>query len=333
MDKRLKNQDYVEAAKMLNCEVAALMAVASVESSGRGFDDDGRIILRFEGHKFRGFTGGKYDQSHPHLSYPYRVQHLKKHGYTAFSEAFQLDPTSALLATSYGLFQPMGFTHEECGFDDVHEFVEFLKVSERNQLIAFVGMVKFRKLADEIQRKDWAGFARNYNGKSYKDNNYDVKMAKAYQRFNKVQFFKNVTDEEIEQAIDVPAPSQPTAPEVESGNLLPVSSTLEVTEIATETKIIANPEPVGFRAKITKIFTAITGGTFSLAMLKEWLQIQISPETLAILKVLLPIILLVGGLALIVWYVSEKVTNWKLVKLQAEINSDKSRHDIEVQKK
>lgn len=141
--------------------------------------------------------------------------------------------------------------------------------------------------------------------------------------------FSEGDDDEIDEAILVPAPSQPVAPEVESGNPLPVS-TLEVAEVPTETKSIPNPEPVGFRAKITKIFTAITGGTFSLAMLKEWLQIQISPETLAILKVLLPIILALGGLALIVWYVSEKVTNWKLVKLQAEINSDKSRHDISI---
>lgn len=98
----------------------------------------------------------------------------------------------------------------------------------------------------------------------------------------------------------------------------------------TETKTIPDTEPVGFKAKLMKIFASITTGTFSLAMLKEWLQISISPETLALLKVILPIILLLGGLALIVWYVSEKVTNWKLTKLQAEINSDKSRHDIQI---
>lgn len=209
MSKRLKHQDYIEAAKRLNCEVAALMAVASVESRGAGFDENDRIILRFEGHKFRQFTRGKYDQSHPHLSYPYRVQHLKQHGYAAFNEAFQLDQTAALLATSFGMFQPMGFTHEEAGFDNVHEFVDFLKVSEKNQLIVFVAMVKFRKLTDEIQRKDFAGFAKNYNGERYKDNNYDVKMERAYKRF-KLYTFSDINDQEIEAAVS-PASNPPIA--------------------------------------------------------------------------------------------------------------------------
>ena len=70
-----------------------------------------------------------------------------------------------------------------------------------------------------------------------------------------------------------------------------------------------------------------------MAMLKEWLQISISPETLAVLKLLLPIILVVFSVAVLLWFVSEKVTNWKLTKLQAEINSDKSRHDIVISEK
>jgi hypothetical protein len=101
-----------------------------------------------------------------------------------------------------------------------------------------------------------------------------------------------------------------------------------ISTIQTETKTIPDTEPVGFKAKLMKIVASITGGTFSLAMLKEWLQVPISSETLALLKLILPTLLVLGGLALIVWYVAEKVTNWKLTKLQAEINSDKSRHDI-----
>ena len=85
--------------------------------------------------------------------------------------------------------------------------------------------------------------------------------------------------------------------------------------------------------KITKIFTAITGGTVSLAMLKEWLQIQISAETLALLKLILPTLLVLGGVAILIWFVAEKVTNWKITKLTADINSDKSRHDISISEK
>lgn len=127
-------------------------------------------------------------------------------------------------------------------------------------------------------------------------------------------------------------PSAQQESETVLSNPSPVTATLEVAEIPTETKVIPNPEPVGFKAKITKIFTAITGGTFSLAMLKEWLQIQISPETLALLKLILPTLLVLAGVAVLFWFVAEKMTNWKITKLTADINSDKSRHDIEVQK-
>lgn len=186
MDKKLTDADYCDAAEELGCEVAAIKAVAEVESAGGGFLKNGNIVIRFEGHVFRRETRRKYDKSHPHLSYPFSAHKSKSHGYTAFNEAFSLDPDSALLSTSWGKFQPMGFTHEEAGFDSVHDFVDYLKRGEREQLLAFVGLVRYRGLDDELRRHDWAGFARVYNGAAYKTNNYDVKMKRAYDKF-KVQ--------------------------------------------------------------------------------------------------------------------------------------------------
>lgn len=113
---------------------------------------------------------------------------------------------------------------------------------------------------------------------------------------------------------------------VQSPAMLPLQ--VGIVEMPTETKEIVKTEPVGFRGKLAKLFATATGGTFSIAMVKEWLQITISPETVAVLKLILPVLLVLGGVGLLVWFVSEKVTNWKLTKLQAEINSDKSRHDI-----
>ena len=54
--------------------------------------------------------------------------------------------------------------------------------SEKDQLEAFEGFVRANGLADELQRKDWAGFASRYNGPGYAANQYDVKMAEAYAR-------------------------------------------------------------------------------------------------------------------------------------------------------
>lgn len=202
MNKRaLTNQDYCEAAKFLNCEVAALQAVADVESDGDGYDENGRIKIRFEGHKFREYTGGKYDRTHPHLSYSYKNRHGKAHGYTAFNEAFALDEEAALKASSFGKFQPLAVNYREADFRSVRAFVDFLRESERNQLIVFCRMVKFRHLDDELRRLDWAGFAKNYNGKSYRDNDYDGKMARRYAHhkgFPIKSEFNDLSDDEID---------------------------------------------------------------------------------------------------------------------------------------
>jgi hypothetical protein len=82
----------------------------------------------------------------------------------------------------------MGFNHKLAGFDDVFSFVEAMQTHE-GQVRAFVQFIKASKLADELQRKDWAGFAKGYNGKNYKgdpstaEDDYDWKLSRAYQRY------------------------------------------------------------------------------------------------------------------------------------------------------
>ncbi len=57
---RLSNDDYCRAADKLQCEVASIKAVASVESRGNGFDMQDRPKILFERHKFAKYTNGKY---------------------------------------------------------------------------------------------------------------------------------------------------------------------------------------------------------------------------------------------------------------------------------
>lgn len=68
--KELKEQDYINASKELGCEVAAIKAVAEVESAGSGFLSDGQPKILFERHYFSRLTGGKFDKSYPDISYP-----------------------------------------------------------------------------------------------------------------------------------------------------------------------------------------------------------------------------------------------------------------------
>jgi hypothetical protein len=98
------------AAQKLNCDVAAVKAVAEVECGKYGaFLPTGDPVILFEHHKFSKFTGRKYDQTHPDIS------NRKSGGYGAVSEqhgklarAAALDRDAALQSCSWGLFQVMG---------------------------------------------------------------------------------------------------------------------------------------------------------------------------------------------------------------------------------
>lgn len=151
--RKLAAQDFVEAAARLGAgvEPALVHAIADVESGGKsGFGPGGLPIIAYEGHIFRKYSHRAYDQSHPILSYPYRVkagpkwQTNNKDQATAWKSlkvAADLDHNAALMACSWGMFQVMGFNYEACGYTTVDEFVEVMKAGEKGQLNAFVGFV------------------------------------------------------------------------------------------------------------------------------------------------------------------------------------------------
>lgn len=204
MAKKLTLNDYCDAARLLGCSVAAIKAVAKVESGGRGgFDERGRVLIRFEGHKFRGYTNGRYDHSHPNISYRYSQMRSKPHGYSAFNEAFMLNPTAAMLSTSWGMFQPMGFNYDSLGYGTVNEMIDDFKRGEREQLFAFCRLIQSWGLADELQRAqlaDFARFARRYNGPDYRSNRYDEKMYRFYRQYRQQNIKCPDRDRDIDEA-------------------------------------------------------------------------------------------------------------------------------------
>jgi hypothetical protein len=82
----------------------------------------------------------------------------------ALSEAYALDAEAALSSASWGLFQIMGMNYAACGFSSASAFVSDMAQSEANMLKSFEAFVRKNSILDELQRKDWAGFARVYNG-------------------------------------------------------------------------------------------------------------------------------------------------------------------------
>jgi hypothetical protein len=182
----LTAQDYAAAAAALGCEVAAIRAVADVETGEQGaFDAKGRPTILFERHYFSDLTDGIYDAKFPDISKPVAG------GYGHFSEQYGrldraalLDADAALESASWGAFQIMGSHYDELGFNTVQQFVVEMQRSEAAQLGVFVKFIQANpELLKAIRAKHWATFAAGYNGKKYKKNHYDVKLKQAYEKY------------------------------------------------------------------------------------------------------------------------------------------------------
>ena len=184
--KTLTEDDYTAAAQLLNCEIAAIKAVAEVESRGAGFQPDGRPKILFERHKFRKYTGGKYDATHPGISNASAGGYgaAGNHQWDRFNEAAALDPIAAVKSCSWGKFQVMGFNFGVCGFANLDDFRTAMEKSEGEHLKAFCNFISGNNLAGALRNRQWATLAQGYNGADYKINQYDTKLAAAYKKYS-----------------------------------------------------------------------------------------------------------------------------------------------------
>ncbi|GAB5336583.1 N-acetylmuramidase family protein [Pseudomonas putida] len=192
----LTDSDFQRAATALGNAVSVniIKAFATVESGGRsGFGPAKMPVIAYEGHLFRKYTERKYDRSHPLLSYPYvekagpQWRANNKNQTTAWATlvaAYRLDPAAALMSTSWGMFQIMGFNFAACGYTTVFDFVTAMKTNAGCQLKAFVGFCsKNPALVKAIKNKDYVGMAARYNGADYGD--YDKRIQTAFEAFER----------------------------------------------------------------------------------------------------------------------------------------------------
>ena len=183
----LTEADYQNAANQLSVEVAAIKAIASVESSGSGFLANGAPKILFEGHIFSDLTDGAYDKKYPTISYLKWTKAFYLGGvaeYTRYNTAFTLDKNAAMMSTSWGKFQIMGFNYAKAGYASVDSFVQDMCKSESKQLLALVKFLKAKGLDVHLRSKNWASFAEGYNGPKYPKNKYDIRLKQAYEAFS-----------------------------------------------------------------------------------------------------------------------------------------------------
>lgn len=189
---RLSESDFREAAIELDIPVNLVKAVVQVESSGSGFQSDGKPKILFERHHFHRHTGGIYSSKHPNISNP------KSGGYTRdewrrFDQAASLNRRAAILSSSWGLFQILGSNHSICGYSTPEDFAAAMHESERKHLDAFVSFIRVNGLDRHLRARNYAAFARGYNGPAYSKNSYDVKIRDAFQKLER----ESLTSEQV----------------------------------------------------------------------------------------------------------------------------------------
>jgi hypothetical protein len=190
MSTEVSDRAWTDLAKALDVEVAALKAVASVESAGSGFVQIGansQPKVLFEGHAFHRLTGGRFGAQRPDLSYPKwdrtKYSGTLKGEWARLEAACQLDRPAALQSASWGMFQIMGFNYPYCGCPDVEAFAASQHAGADGQMECFARFVARPPYLAALQAKDWEAFAKAYNGPQHAKNRYAPKMAAAYAAF------------------------------------------------------------------------------------------------------------------------------------------------------
>lgn len=172
-------------------------AVAIVESSGSGFNEDNSLKIRVEAHLIL----NKY----PHLSKWFNVgtpsflEHYYK--FPSYSSRWRsihtgnyFDEYQALLTASFqignlsfdfvsmGSFQIMGFHFDKLGFRNSLEMFTFASQSKENDLEVGLRFIESSdSLIKALQQRDFYRFALLYNG-----NNADVYSERIEREYNKL---------------------------------------------------------------------------------------------------------------------------------------------------
>lgn len=180
MQTELSIEKKRELAKIFGYELAVILAVETVEGAGKGFDQaTGKILIQFEPKWFEKYTDTWINNG-------VRPQPEE---WQAFNQAFKINPDAAMLSTSIGSMQVMGFNFKRAGYGCVGDFYDACKdpvTGLYNQLKAGLNFIRTNaKLHAAALAKDWRTFAYYYNGPKYEDHDYHLKLDKYYKSFQK----------------------------------------------------------------------------------------------------------------------------------------------------
>lgn len=181
-------------AEEIKVPPAALLAVVDVESGGRVFarvNGKNEPLIRFEGHYFDRFLRGeprikarKAGLANP---VPGRVRNGRSQAsrWKKLDRAIDINRVAALSSCSWGVGQVMGAHWKWLGYGSVDALVAEARSGLAGQVRLMARYIDKANLIHALRSQNWRKFARVYNGPAFAKNQYDVKMAQAFDRYQR----------------------------------------------------------------------------------------------------------------------------------------------------
>lgn len=183
---KLTDEDFRIVAEELGVEIAAIKAVVSIEAGAnmKGFWAPGVPVINFDRSMFNRYRNTAKDKSGAKgEKVPSGLTGYALQEWTQLINARKINAQGANMGTFWGMFQIGGFNYKFCGCESVDEMVKLMSYSELEQLELFAAFITNAGMLEDLKKKNWAGFARKYNGASYARRGYHTKMANAYKKF------------------------------------------------------------------------------------------------------------------------------------------------------
>jgi uncharacterized protein YraI len=186
-------------------DVACAIAVICVESSGKGFErnNDNRMIIRFENHKFWKYWGKFHpDEFWQHFKSdsekiwqghqfrgssddPWSSFHGSQHKeWSVFEFARAFDERAAMLSISMGASQIMGFNYDVIGYSSVQQM---FNAFAHDINAHFEGLFDFcsPSMLENLRQLEFEDFAARYNGSGQKEK-YGRLIQRHYKAFKTI---------------------------------------------------------------------------------------------------------------------------------------------------
>ena len=183
--KTLTDDDFRIVADELGVEVAAIKAVVRIEAGPKleGFWAPGVPVANYVQSLFNKYNGKTKGRKIKDAKVPTGLSGYALKEWTSLTNARKTNADAADMGTYWGMFQIGGFNYKLCGCQTVEEMVNKVCESEFSQLEMFAVFIRNSGMLDALRKKDWAAFARKYNGPSYAKRGYHTRMAKEYANY------------------------------------------------------------------------------------------------------------------------------------------------------